>query len=459
MVADASDTSRYDIYQNEIVDDVRSTIEALGCQPILFVGSGLSRRYFNAPNWDELLENLASQCPSIDKGLGFYKQSLSSAPDIGEKFSSLYQEWAWSGGKNNFPAEMFKSDVPAQAYIKYEIARQIREITPSNISELKSLGNVEEIESLQAIKPHAVITTNYDQMLELVFPDLAPVVGQNILQGVNFSIGELFKIHGTVDDYSSLVFTRSDYDHFLSKKKYLSAKLLTFFSEHPLLFIGYSASDPNIQSILSDIDEALPAKGGVIPNVYILEYNSGLTVDSNPPRERIIQTGENRSVRVKLIEASDFGWVFDAFAANPALNDVNPKVLRALIARSYNLVRHDIPRMTVDANFQMLSGAVESDESFAKLFGLADISSFSALAASHPYALTEVGKALGGKGWHLADKLLKKVKQDKGIDLKESDNKYHVAHRVNRTVFGKYSPDAVLLLEKVRDGQAYTVDI
>ncbi len=285
--------------------------------------------------------------------------------------------------------------------------------------------------------------------LRLFYPDLAPIVGQNILQGSTFSVGELFKIHGSVEDFSSLVFTRSDYDYFLSKKKYLSAKLLTFFSEHPLLFVGYSASDPNIQSILSDIDEALPVAGGVIPNVYILEFDNSIDEDSNPARERIIQTGENRSVRVKLIEASDFSWVFDAFAANPALNDVNPKVLRALTARSYNLVRHDIPKMTVDANFHMLSGAVESEESFAKLFGLAEVSSYSTLAATHPFALTEVGKALGGNGWHLADKLLKQVKSETGVDLKGSDNRYHVAHKVNKTVFGKYSQDAISLLEAV----------
>jgi hypothetical protein len=354
---------------------------------------------------------------------------------------------------------MFGTSVSAQAYIKHEIARFIISKTPESVEELRAGGYGAEIESLQAIKPHAIVTTNYDQMLEIIFPDLVPVVGQSILQGAQLSIGEIFKIHGSVENYNGLVFTRSDYETFVSKKKYLSAKLLTFFSEHPLIFVGYSASDPNIQSILSDIDEALPVKGGVIPNVYILEFNEGISGSSSPARERIIQTGDDRSVRVKLIEAREFGLVFDAFAANPALNDVNPKVLRALLARSYNLVRHDIPRMMVHANFEMLSGAVESDESFATLFGLAEISNYSALAASHPYSLTEVGKALGGKGWHLADKMLKKVKADVGVDIKASDNRYHIAHKLNQTEFGKYSSDAIALLRLVAADQPYTVDL
>ncbi|MBB5716106.1 SIR2 family NAD-dependent protein deacylase [Sphingomonas aerophila] len=246
------------------------------------------------------------------------------------------------GWENSFPAEMFGTSVSAQAYIKHEIARFNISKTPESVEELRAGGYGAEIESLQAIKPHAIVTTNYDQMLEIIFPDLVPVVGQSILQGAQLSTGEIFKIHGSVENYNGLVFTRSDYETFVSKKKYLSAKLLTFFSEHPLIFVGYIASDPNIQSILSDIDEALPVKGGVIPNVYILEFNEGISGSSSPARERIIQTGDDRSVRVKLIEAREFGLVFDAFAANPALNDVNSKALRALLARSYNLVRHDI---------------------------------------------------------------------------------------------------------------------
>jgi hypothetical protein len=453
------DVSKYDVYRNEIVDDIRLTIEALGCQPILFVGSGLSRRYFGAPSWDELLQQLADDCPNIDKGLGFYKQSLGSAPDVGERFASLYQEWAWSSGKNSFPADMFSSEVSAQSYIKYRIVELFKSITPGDVQGLKEKGHSDEIESLRAIRPHAIITTNYDTMLESIFPDLVPVVGQSILTGMPLSIGEIFKIHGSIEEPSSLVFTRSDYNNFIAKKKYLSAKLLTFFSEHPLIFVGYSASDPNIQGILSDIDEALPTKGGVIPNIYILQYAPELTEHSSPARERIIATGEDRSVRVKLIEASDYAWVFDAFAANPALNDVNPKVLRALVARSYNLVRRDIPKMAVDANFEMLSGAVESDESFAKLFGLANIPDYSAMSATHPYALTEVGKMLGGTGWHPADKLLKKIKAETGIDIKDSDNRYHIAVKISKTTFNKYSPELVALLERVQKGEKYDVDL
>jgi hypothetical protein len=235
--------------------------------------------------------------------------------------------------------------------------------------------------------------------------------------------------------------------------------LLTFFNEHPLLFIGYSASDPNIRSILSDIDEALPEKGGVIPNVYILEWNDKLADDSSPARDKLIATEEDRSIRVKLIEASDFGWVFDAFAANPVLNDVNPRVLRALIARSYNLVRHDIPTMTIEADFKMLNQAVEDSNSFAKLFGVANISDYSAASAIHCLSATEMTKQLGGKGSYLAVSLIRKIKEDTGIDIKESDNRYHRTEKVNKTTFHKYSSEMLSLLKKIHAGEAYKLDM
>jgi hypothetical protein len=60
--------------------------------------------------------------------------------------------------------------------------------------------------------------------------------------------------------------------------------------------------------------------------------------------------------------------VLDAFGAQQALNGVSPKVLRALLSRSYELVRHDIPRTQVQADFQMLEHAVTDQEQFAKLW-------------------------------------------------------------------------------------------
>ncbi|WIY27513.1 SIR2 family NAD-dependent protein deacylase [Parasedimentitalea psychrophila] len=450
--------TRYERYVEEITEDITNTVQEFGVQPILFVGSGLSKRYMDGPSWEELLAYLADKCSAIEKGLGFYKQSLGHPIQIGQEFSKLYQDWAWAAGSNEFPKVMFGDDVNKHSYIKYKIVEFFKDLEPEDITGLNA-GYLIEIEALAKIKPHAIITTNYDEMLEKIFPDHERIVGQQILRGQQVCIGELYKIHGCVTDHDSLVFTEDDYDEWQKKKKFLSAKLLTFFNEHPLIFIGYNAGDPNIKAILSDIDEAIPEKGGVIPNVYILQWEPSLKDESWPERDKIILTEGGRSVRVKMIAASDFSWVYDAFAASPALEHVNVKVLRALMARSYDFVRSDIPKMKIEADFKMLNSAVESPTSFAKLFGIANISDFSAAGALHPLSLTEVGKALGYNSWNSANGLIEQISQKKGVNIKKTDNRYHRAEKVNKTVFHKYSEDAIELLRKERDGEEYEVDV
>jgi hypothetical protein len=406
-------------YRAEITADIESCVSQMGCQPILFVGSGLSKRYFSGPSWDELLTHLGRECPLIDKDYAYYKQTLKTQLAVGEEFGKLYQQWAWAKGKNQFPADMFSDSVPVQAYIKYKIAQHLTSMTPTALSGIRDKNLVSEITALQGIRPHAVITTNYDRLLELVFSEYEPVIGQSIIRDSPVLFGEIFKIHGCVSDYNSLVFTQQDYDEFIKKKKYLSVKLLTYFSEHPLLFIGYSATDPNIRAILSDIDEAIPRRGPsgtLIPNIYILEWRSTIPIGYTPAREKLIAVEDARSIRVKAIESDDFQWVFAAFGSNQPLNAVSPKILRSLLHRSYDLVRHDIPRRTVQADFEMLERAVKTGPEFAKLFGITTVNKASSNAADYPYILSEVAERIWGQGayWYKAQVYLDKDCERKG---------------------------------------------
>jgi len=442
-------------YIAEVVDEIASCVQTSACQPILFIGSGLSKRYINGPNWDELLAYLAKECPLVDKDYAYYKQSLSSPLEIGEEFARLYQEWAWSTGRKQFPAELFAENVPAHAYIKFKISEYFRSLVPKSAPG-KNSPFAQELDALRKIKPHAIITTNYDQFLELIFPEYAPIIGQQIIRGASVSIGEIFKIHGCVSAPNSLVFTRSDYAEFIKKKKYLSAKLLTYFSEHPLLFIGYSASDPNIRAILSDIDEALPVSGGIISNVFIAEWIDNAQKSEHPAKEKLIAIEESRSVRINSIETDNFKWVYDAFGSQQALN-VSPKILRSLLSRSYELVRHDLPRTPIQADFQMLEHAVADQESFAKLFGLTTVSNPSAIAANYPYTLSAVAKKLGGNYWVTAQNEIDRIKAAKNFDLKASDNRYHCAMKYGKSILHKYSEDAVALMKKSKAGDPYEI--
>lgn len=442
-------------YQTIINRDIEECLEKMGVQPILFFGSGMSQRYIDTPTWNGLLEYLIEKCPSIDKNIAYYQQKYNSPIEISSEFSNYIREWAWSE-QELFPSELFEPDQPSDIYIKHIVSEFFLDIESSELAQKKLEQFSEEINALKAINPFALITTNYDQLLESIFTEFTPIIGQEILRANYASVGEIIKIHGCSSDKNSIVLTNSDYDHFSAKKKYLSAKLLTFFAEHPLIIMGYSAQDPNVRAILSDIDEILSPDNELIPNIYLVEWNEHAETSGNHALEKLIPIDNDRSVRVKSITASCFKWVFDALGSNETLASINPKLLRSVLARTYNLVRHDIPSKTIEVDFQMLEHALSSSDDFAKLYGITNLSNPSALNATYPYSLTSVAAELGYSYWSHAQKLILILEEEHNQDIKGSDNKYHIAVKTGASGHShKYSQACVDMLKNIRDGQPY----
>ena len=56
----------------------------------------------------------------------------------------------------------------------------------------------------------------------------------------------------------TIVINEDDYKKFDAKGQYLASKLLTLFMEYPIIFMGYSISDINIQKILNNIVMCMP---------------------------------------------------------------------------------------------------------------------------------------------------------------------------------------------------------
>lgn len=317
-----------------------------------------------------------------------------------------------------------------------------------------------EIAALKAISPHAIVTTNYDEILEPLFPEYERVVGQKILRQPYLSIGEIFKIHGCVSDPLSLVLTKEDYAAFENDKKYLSAKLLTYFAEHPLIFVGYSATDQNIRSVLYDVDRMIHANFDLIPNIYILEWSPDVTAASYPARDRVLTVGGDRNIRIKSITASSFEWVFKAFASGGTLDKVNMKLLRSLMARTVELIRKDIPTKKIEVDFQTLEHQLSSGKGFATLMGITSLGDPSKVNATYPYTITQVAEQLGYTHWTSAHVLLNLLKEQTDFDMKASDNTYHITMRTGQakgSVTNKYSQAAIDLLLKVLAGDEYTL--
>lgn len=445
----------YDEYKKRTEVIIKDTMEAMECRPIYFIGTGVSKRYFDAPNWRELLQCIALKI-GLDASMFNYivQKHSSNNVSIGSELEGLVFEWAWKGGKNSFPSEYFEKEYEKSIFIKHLAAIVLKEKfkLPDTVD---GYNHKEEVSRMSSSHPHAIVTTNYDEMLESIFSDYEVVIGQKIIRRDMNVVGEIFKIHGSLSDPDSIVLTGADYEEYRNKKKYISAKLLTYIAEHPVFIFGYSLNDPNVSGIIEDIGEIVCQGDGVIENIFYVEWRSDAEKLKEYREEYVIGSAESQ-LRVRAIVTDSYDWVFDAISENSPLKWVDPKILRTISSRFYKLIRKDIPKSTIDINYQHLAGIAESSDMIPKFLGFGFAESPS---ASHPFTLTEVGKKLGYKTWHKANDLIGLIQTQKGIDIKATDNKYHYAIPSGNGRFRRYSEEALELLKKVRDKNEYVVEI
>lgn len=436
---------------------IRDLLLEFECQPILFVGSGISRRYFGSPNWSELLRAMFDKLPVGADAYEYWRQKLNDdMVEIGSVLSDMAFEWAWKEGKNHFPPEYFSSKVNKDAFLKHMVCEHIASVTPV-IQGIADTTLDKELSAFAEIKPHAIITTNYDMFLEQVFEGYEPVVGQTILRYNTNSFGEIFHIHGDVSKPTSIVLTRADYDEWSEKKKYVSAKLLTYFAEHPVFIMGYGLGDPNVKSILKDIGELVAAEDGLIPNVYQIIWRSD-KIEKHPPDQATFAV-DGKEYRIRAIHTNDFNWIFEALKSQSALKSINPKLVRALAARTMKLVRHDIPSGAVEVNYETLEKVADEKDFLPTLLGITTVNNAN---LSHPLTITQLAERVGLPNWHALNKLINRVKEEKGIDLRSSDNRYHCRIKTGTkasSITRKWSHDAVSLFKKFGSSEEYELAI
>lgn len=365
-----SEDSSHREWAEEAISDCINRFEY---PPIIFAGSGLSQRYIDTPRWIELLDNLAGMCPYIDYPIEYYEEEYTK-PEIATEFIEPFRQWAWDdrGTFEYFPENIFESSNGKEKYLKYKVAEIFGESSPESIEGLPSEYQ-EEINALQRVSPSAAITTNYDFLLETLFPGFEKMVGQEIYEQQNKKVGDLFKIHGCASDELSLVLTEGDYVEFEEEKKYISAKLLTYFTEHPVLILGHSASDENIKRILSELDKMVPASRSLIDNIYLVNYErdkNKLEGDPTLSREELIEVGEGRRVRVNSITAHSFKWIYDAFGQDEPINQVQIEQARSFASNIYKITTRDAPRKRI--NFERLE-YFSDEENIEKLLGFVPI--------------------------------------------------------------------------------------
>jgi hypothetical protein len=447
-------TNEYESYKAKNIAAIKELLSGTGSRPVLFLGCGLARRYLGSPSWMELLEAVSSQSGIDKEKFNFLAQKPGNDPaTLGTVLVDHIHEWAWTIGKNHFPEEYFSASTDKSIFLKYLAANHIKSFgyLPNNHPLMA------EIDLLKRAAPHAVITTNFDNVAAELYPQFEKVIGERIITMSMSITGEIYQIHGTIEDPSTMVLTTEYYNRFINKRRYISSKMMTYFAEYPVFILGYGLGDINVNSIISDLGEAMKDKGGFIDNVYYIEWTHDVLSLTFLKEEHAVPVAEGTPpLRVRTIVTQDFGWISNAIAdlSNPI--SMNTKALRHLAARVVDLVRKDIPKTNVEIDYSKIEKLSESPTELAMVFGISNVTNPN---VEYPYCITQVAKIIGYSCWQHANKLLEAANKKVGYDIKLSDNEYHIKVKTGpgpSSFTRRYSKKMVALLQEIK--KAGTLD-
>ena len=277
-------------------------------------------------------------CTGIGE-FGYYSSKANGdLPRAASLMARDFNELWWQAEEFADSRQQHKQDLKTEASaLKLEIAAYLNGY---DLKQAGAEGLEAEIEALKGLHVDGIITTNWDMLLEELFPDYRPFVGQEPLLFANpQSIAEIYKIHGCASDPESLVLTEEDYDTFRDRNPYLAAKLITIFVEHPIVFIGYSITDPHIQGIIADISRCLGSErlGQLQENLIFVVRANGA---NSSVGQGVMTLGET-NINYTLVKTDDFGEVYSAIET--VKRQVPARILRFLKEQMYELVKSSNP--------------------------------------------------------------------------------------------------------------------
>lgn len=300
---------------------------------MLFIGSGMSRRYLGVEGWEQLLQRF---CEFIgENALRLKTNSSGDLPKYAQLLAETYCSKWWELPDSKHTADEYKADlINDSSILKIEISKYLKFAHQNVDDKLQS-----ELDLLRKANIDGVITTNWDCLIETLFPKFTSFIGQDgLIAGRSHGIAEIYKIHGCSSQPNSLVLTSGDYAEYRRKNPYLSSKLLTIFIERPVIFLGYSLTDPHIADILEDIISCFPEKSldFLRDKLIFVEWKQDL--DQPTITDSVI----HKRIPVKLITAGSFVELFEVLAETK--KRIPAHIFRTIKDELYELVITDDPK-------------------------------------------------------------------------------------------------------------------
>lgn len=301
--------------------------------PIIFAGAGLTKRYYSdAPSWSDLIKNIWSETFGTET---FYDRYFTLkeeyADDDFEILTRLAEEL-----ESQFNRAFFKQQISIeglsvsdvyqtnQSPFKTKVANIFKNLTPNE-------EHKDELDSLKSMlmKARFIVTTNYDMLIEsLLDDDIKINIGSSGLFQNSEDYGELYKIHGSVSQPDSIVITKSDYTNIEKTNTLVNAKILSKLTESPIVFIGYSLTDKNIKSLLSDLSANMPySADAAAKRIGVVAY----TVNENAIKEALnTMQYSNTTIAFTELKTDNFGLVYSKLST--IKQGLSPNEINVLIA-------------------------------------------------------------------------------------------------------------------------------
>jgi hypothetical protein len=150
----------------DFCDDFDCHMASFRTPPILFVGAGLSRRYLGLDDWTGLLMHVARL---TDRSFQYYLASADGdLPTVATLIAERLHESWWSearfaDARTRHERELHTAESACKAAVSDYIASKVTVSTDA--------GLVRELDLLANVVVDGIVTTNYDALVEQMFPD------------------------------------------------------------------------------------------------------------------------------------------------------------------------------------------------------------------------------------------------------------------------------------------------
>lgn len=328
--------------------------------PIIFIGSGITKRYFkNAPDWETLLLNIWEE---VDSKENFYKENynlnkkyanddfkrnVELAKELSNKYNDAFYEQKVKLENLSLKDAYEKRIIP----FKQRVANVFSSLIPKNDFEEEK-----EAFSKMLVKARMVITTNYDLFIEDSYKKAKTSVqvhiGNRGLFEKTEDYGELYKIHGSISDVNSIVITSEDYSRNESKSALIDAKILSNLTESPIIFLGYSLTDKNVQRLLNSFVENAPFDiSQAASRIGVVTFSEG-----EKEIKEVIEGLANNRIHYTSLKTDNFLEVYNSLASiNQSITPAEIRKYEANFRRIIEIKGQQQTLKTVLADYEDIS--------------------------------------------------------------------------------------------------------